>query len=145
MANQDQKDTASTTQSLFGRPEEYWIAQSIAVDEFSDYLQDSDTDKENSTLPPSRRWIWVCRLQECPENGSRWTCKTNFLLHLYETPVHRADEKTRTGNGRREISRNWREERAWDFSDEPSGFDYESTRTIEELEKEAAKENGKQS
>lgn len=82
-----------------------------------DYLGDSDTDTENSSLPSTRRWVWYCKHRACPGYYSAWCCKTNFLLHLYETPVHREDATTTTRNGRRQLAKAWREETAFDLSE----------------------------
>lgn len=84
---------------------------------FGDYLGDSDTDTENSRLPPSRRWVWYCKHRACPGYYSAWSCKTNFLLHLYEEPVHRNDVATTTRNGRRQLAKAWRVETAFDLSE----------------------------
>lgn len=94
-----------------------FVSASIASQSFGDYLADTDTDTENSTLPPSRRWVWYCKFRTYPEYYSAWSCKSNFLLHLYETPVYREDAITRTREGRRELARAWREETAYDLSE----------------------------
>lgn len=104
-----------------------FVAQSITAQEFADYLACSDTDDENSTLPHARRWVWLCKDSKCPKHGTVWIGKTNFLLHLYEIDAHRADHRTRSSTGRREISREWREERAFDFSDVKFETDWRST------------------
>ncbi|KAE8340223.1 hypothetical protein BDV24DRAFT_134435 [Aspergillus arachidicola] len=96
---------------------ESFLSRSIAAQSFADYLTDSDTDTENSTLPPSRRWVWYCKLPGCPKYYAAWTCKTNFLLHLYETPMHREDDNTKTRESRRTLARNWRAETAYDLSE----------------------------
>ncbi|PLB47850.1 hypothetical protein P170DRAFT_447718 [Aspergillus steynii IBT 23096] len=96
---------------------ESFISRCIAAQSFADYLTESDTDIENSTLPPSRRWLWYCKLPDCPKYYSAWTCKTNFLLHLYETPIHREDGNTKTREDRRTLARSWREETAYDLSE----------------------------
>jgi hypothetical protein len=82
-----------------------------------DYLGDSDTDTENSRLPPTRRWVWYCKHRACPGYYSAWASKTNFLLHLYEAPVHRNDVATTTRDGRRQLAKAWREETAFDLSE----------------------------
>ncbi|KAL9123988.1 MAG: hypothetical protein Q9217_006637 [Psora testacea] len=89
----------------------------IAAQEFSEYLADTDTDEENSGLAPSRRYVWYCKLRTCSKYYTAWSCKTNFLLYLYETPVHRDDPTTSTREGRRQLSRSWREETAYDLSE----------------------------
>jgi hypothetical protein len=94
-----------------------FVSRSIAAQSFGDYLTDADTDAENSVLPPTRRWVWYCKLRNCPGYNSAWACKTNFLRHLYETPVHLADSSTKTRDGRRQLARNWREETAYDLSE----------------------------
>lgn len=94
-----------------------FVYDSIAAQSFGDYLADTDTDTENSNLPSCRRWVWYCKLRACPKYYTAWSCKTNFLLHLYETPVHREDAATRTREGRRQLARTWREETAYDLSE----------------------------
>jgi hypothetical protein len=94
-----------------------FVSRSLAAQSFSSYLTDSDTDTENSVLPPNRRWVWYCKLRNCPGYYSAWSCKTNFLLHLYETPVHREDASTKTREGRRRLARSWREETAYNLSE----------------------------
>jgi hypothetical protein len=84
------------------------VAHNIAAQEFADYLTCSDTDNENSTLPDARRWVWLCKGSKCLKHGTVWIGKINFLLHLYEIDAHRADHRTRSSTGRREISRKWR-------------------------------------
>jgi len=111
--------------------EDTFVARSIAAQKFGDYLQDSDTDTDNASLPRSRRWVWVCKLEQCLKHGTAWTCKTNFLLHLFETAVHQDDDLTKSRTGRRQICGQWREERAFDFSDMPRGFDLASTQPID--------------
>lgn len=96
---------------------ESFVSRCIAAQSFADYLNDSDTDTENATLPPSRRWVWYCKLPGCPKYYSAWACKTNFLLHLYETPMHRNDGNTKTREGRRTLARSWRKETAYDLSE----------------------------
>jgi hypothetical protein len=58
-----------------------------------DYLTNCDTNVDNADLGSVRR-----------------SCKSNFWLHLYETAVHRADVRTHTRVGRRELARKWRVE-----------------------------------
>jgi hypothetical protein len=94
-----------------------FFLDAIESQSFADYLEDDDTDAENETLPPSRRWAWCCRLPHCPGYNSAWSCKTNFLLHLYETPVHREQSATQTGKSRRRLARAWRAETAFDLSE----------------------------
>ncbi|KAI9781457.1 MAG: hypothetical protein M1816_002378 [Peltula sp. TS41687] len=94
-----------------------FVSQSLAVQSFSSYLTDPDTDTENSVLRPNRRWVWYCKLRDCPGYYSAWTCKTNFLLHLYETPVHQEDASTKTREGRCRLASSWREETAYDLSE----------------------------
>ncbi|KAM5457362.1 hypothetical protein MaudCBS49596_000557 [Microsporum audouinii] len=71
---------------------------------------DSDTEAENSTLPHDRRWAWYCKLPSCPRYYRAWVLKSNFMLHLYETPAHQDDPATRTREGRRRLAKRWREE-----------------------------------
>ncbi|KAI1144933.1 hypothetical protein F4825DRAFT_475223 [Nemania diffusa] len=92
-------------------------ADILATQSFGDYLGDDDTDTENASLPPHRRWVWYCKHRTCPKYYCAWTCKTNWLVHLYETPVHREDSATTTREGRLELSRAWREETAFDLSE----------------------------
>lgn len=94
-----------------------FLAESMAASAFEEYLADADTDTENSTLPPTRRWVWYCKLKTCPKYYAAWSCKTNFLLHLFETPVHREDSSTTTREGRRQLALAWREETAYDLSE----------------------------
>jgi hypothetical protein len=114
---------------------------------FADYLWDDDTDAENEKLPHARRWAWYCRLPGCPEYNLAWSSKTNFLLHLYKTPIHRAHSATHTGQGRRCLGRAWRAETAFDFREPKrlppntdarfNAFNYsplESSRTIRLIE-----------
>ena len=75
-----------------------------------DYLTNSDTDADNSDLYGARRWAWYCKDPACPRYWVAWLCKSNFWLHLYETAVHRADVRTHTRVGRRELAREWRVE-----------------------------------
>jgi hypothetical protein len=46
-----------------------------------------------------------------------WSCKQNFWLHLYDTAVHRADVRTQTREGRRELARKWRVETDWEMKE----------------------------
>lgn len=96
---------------------ENFVSRCIAAQSFAEYLTDSDTDTENSTLPPTRRWVWYCKLPSCPKYYSAWTCKTNFLLHLYDTPMHREDDNTKSRESRRTLARSWRKETAYDLSE----------------------------
>lgn len=93
------------------------VRDGVAAQEFSEYIADTDTDGENSGLAPSRRYVWYCKLRTCSKYYTAWSCKSNFLLHLYETPVHRDDPNTKTREGRRQLSRSWREETAYDLSE----------------------------
>lgn len=102
---------------LTGGNEDSFASRCIAAQSFADYLTDADTDTENSTLPSSRRWVWYCKLPHCPGYYSAWTCKTNFLFHLYETPAHLNDAAIKTRAGRRSLANNWKEEKAFDLSE----------------------------
>lgn len=93
------------------------IFQNRGSPAFDQYLTDNDTGSENSSLPPSRRWVWYCKLRDCPQYWSTWTCKSNFLLHLYESPQHRADTRIKTRQGRRQLSASWKEETAYHLSE----------------------------
>ncbi|KAI2625545.1 hypothetical protein GGS21DRAFT_307041 [Xylaria nigripes] len=84
---------------------------------FVDFLDDTDTDTDNLELPHTRRWAWYCKDRACPGYYAAWLCKTNFLLHLCETPVHREDPVARTRAGRRELARAWRVETTRDLSE----------------------------
>jgi len=97
--------------------EQIFVSRSIEAQSFADYLTETDTDTENASLPHSRRWVWYCKSRYCPKYHSVWTCKTNFLLHLYETPIHREDPSTKTCEGRRLLARSWKEETAYDLSE----------------------------
>lgn len=96
---------------------ESFVSRCIAAQSFADYLTESDTDTENSTLPPTRRWVWYCQLPGCPKYYSAWTCKTNFLCHLYETPIHCEDDNTKTRESWRTLAKSWRKETAFDLSE----------------------------
>ena len=100
-----------------GDDEINFVSASIASQSFGEYLGDTDTDTENSNLAPSRRYVWYCKLCTCPGYYAAWSCKSNFLLHLYETPVHREDPSTNTREGRRQLGRSWKEETAYDLSE----------------------------
>ncbi|PGG95018.1 hypothetical protein AJ79_10316 [Helicocarpus griseus UAMH5409] len=78
---------------------------------------DSDTDTENLTLPKGRRWAWYCKLPGCPKYYRPWALKTNFMLHLYETPAHQNDPATRTREGRRRLAESWQEETDYDMTE----------------------------
>lgn len=93
------------------------LAEHLTAAEFWDYLTASDTDTDNATAPPQRRWIWYCKEPQCVAYYCAWSLKTNFLLHLFETPCHRQDERTQTREGRRLLALAWREESAWDMSE----------------------------
>lgn len=82
-----------------------------------DYLTSSDTDADNADLCSTRRWVWYCKDPACPRYWGAWTCKSNFWLHLYETSVHRADLRTHTRVGRRELARAWRVETDWEMNE----------------------------
>ena len=105
------------------------VRDGVAAQEFNEYLTDNDTDRENSGLAPSRRYVWYCKLRTCSKYYAAWSCKSNFLLHLFETPAHRNDPRTKTREGRRQLSRNWREETAYDLSEpkkEPPQQEYDN-------------------
>ena len=82
-----------------------------------DYLTNSDTDADNADLCGARRWAWYCKDPACPKYWVAWSCKSNFWLHLYETAVHRADVRTHTRVGRRELARDWRVETDWEMKE----------------------------
>jgi hypothetical protein len=82
-----------------------------------DYLTNSDTDADNADLCSARRWTWYCKDPACPKYWSAWSCKSNFWLHLYETAVHRADVRTHTRVGRRELAKEWRVETGWEMKE----------------------------
>lgn len=105
------------TEIIDGNEEPEFVRDSVAAQSFSEYLADTDTDGENSVLVPSRRYVWYCKLRTCSKYYTAWSCKSNFLLHLYETPLHRDDPTTSTREGRRQLSRSWREETAYDLSE----------------------------
>ncbi len=111
-----QQDLLSS-ENIGGNDELDFVRDSVAAQSFGEYLADTDTDEENSGLAPSRRYVWYCKLRTCSKYYTAWSCKGNFLLHLYETPVHRDDPDTRTRDGRRQLSRSWREETAHDLSE----------------------------
>jgi len=100
-----------------GDNESHFVFNSIASQSFGDYLADTDTDTDNSSLQSTHRWVWYCKLRTCPKYYTAWSCKSNFLLHLYETPLHSEDASTRTREGRRQLARSWREETAYDLSE----------------------------
>lgn len=127
--------SAESTSEAEERASDDFVARSIAAQEFGEYMTESDTDTENATAPHGRRWVWLCKSPQCSKNGAAWTCKTNWLLHLYETPAHREDQRTRTREGRRALSRSWRAERAYDFSDmKNAGWDWAGTHPIDMTE-----------
>ena len=66
-----------------------FVSANIASQSFGKYLGDTDTDTKNSILASSRRCVWYYELRNCPGYYSAWSYKSNFLLYLYETPVHR--------------------------------------------------------
>lgn len=82
-----------------------------------DYMTNSDTDTDNADLSRTRRWAWYCKDPVCPKYWSAWSCKSNFWLHLYETDVHRADVRTHTRVGRRELAKEWRVETDWEMKE----------------------------
>ena len=106
-----------------------FVRDSVAAQLFSEYLANTDTDEDNSGLAPSRRYVWYCKLRTCPKYYTAWSCKTNFLLHLHETPVHRHDPTTSTRKGRRQFSRSWREEAAYKLGE--SHFTYRKQPSVE--------------
>lgn len=124
---QSGKEATRTENELAGQTEDAYdskndgennfVSDCIASQSFGDYLGDTDTDTENSNLPPTRRWVWYCKHRSCPDYYSAWSCKTNFLLHLYETPIHREDATTSTRKGRRQLAKAWREETTFDLSE----------------------------
>jgi hypothetical protein len=69
------------------------------------YLTNSDTDTDNANLRCARQWAWYYREPACPKYWSDWSCKSNFWMYLYEMAVHRADVRTHTRVGRRELVR----------------------------------------
>jgi hypothetical protein len=109
-----------------GGNESNFVFDSIASQSFGNYLADTDIDSEHSALRPRRRWVWYCKLRTCPKYYSTWSCKSNFLLHLYETPLHREDATTRIREGRHQLARSWREETAYDLSEPKKGPPQES-------------------
>ena len=100
------------TENIDSNEKVNFVRDSVAAQSFSEYLADTDTDEDNSDLAPSRRYVWYCKLRTCPKYYTAWSCKTKFLLHLYETLVHRDDPTTSTRDRRRQLSRSWREETA---------------------------------
>lgn len=67
-----------------------FVTRSIAVQEFGNYLGDSDTDTENATAPRGRRWVWLCRLPLCSKMVShglvrRIGCYTSTRAQPIET------------------------------------------------------------
>lgn len=82
-----------------------------------DFYAETDTDTDNASLPAHRRWVWYCKLRSCPDYYRAWTLKTNFLLHLAETPVHSDDPATKTKKGRQQLADAWKEETAFDLSE----------------------------
>lgn len=90
--------------------EDSFVTSCIGAQSFAENLCDSDTDADNSTLPQGRRWAWYCKLPSCPKYFRAWVLKSNFMLHLDETPAHQNDPATRTREGRRRLAESWREE-----------------------------------
>ncbi|GAW19312.1 hypothetical protein ANO14919_087980 [Xylariales sp. No.14919] len=82
-----------------------------------DYLTSSDTDADNADLFPTHRWAWYCKDPACPKYWSAWSCKSNFWVHLFETDVHRADLRTHTRVGRRNLAREWRVKTDWQMTE----------------------------
>ena len=95
------------------------VRDGVAAQEFS------AIDGENSGLAPSRRYVWYCKLRTCSKHYTASSCKSNFLLHLHETPVHRDDPNTKTREGRRQLSRSRKEETAYDLSEPKKGLPQE--------------------
>ena len=60
-------------------------------------------------------WSWTGINERRCIGYSAWICKSNFLLHLYETPVYCRDPSTNTHQGRCQLGRSWREETAYDL------------------------------
>ncbi|KAI7971756.1 hypothetical protein EIK77_000910 [Talaromyces pinophilus] len=95
-----------------------FVSRSVQAQDFSAYyVTDTDTDTENSVLPRHRRWVWYCKLRSCPKYYSAWTCKSNFLIHIYESTEHREDDGNISREGRRQFVKSCREETAYDLSE----------------------------
>ncbi|KAI0438936.1 hypothetical protein F4803DRAFT_533180 [Xylaria telfairii] len=129
-AHVESEPTEGTNSNARNTDEPYngrnFLADCLASQSFGNYLGDTDTDTENASLPPHRRWVWYCKHRACPKYYSAWASKTNWLLHLYETPEHREDSTTTTREGRLELAKAWREETAFDLS-EPKKLPPDST------------------
>lgn len=104
---------------LTTEPLDFTSIDNVTTDSFKtfDYMTSSDTDTDNAALRGDRRWAWYCKDPACPKYWNAWSCKSNFWLHLYETDVHRADERTHTRAKRRELARNWRVETDWQMKE----------------------------
>lgn len=111
------KQDLLSTEKVSGNGELDFVRDSVAAHSFSEYLADTDTDEENSGFATCRCYVWYCKLRTCTKYYTAWSRKSNFLLHLYETVVHRDDPNTKKSEGRRQLSRSRREETAYDLSE----------------------------
>ncbi|KAH9873081.1 hypothetical protein J1614_005478 [Plenodomus biglobosus] len=68
--------------------------------EFDDEVDDAHVD-----LPPGHVWAYPCKLSSCPDYGTSWLLRSNFLLHLQEEDAHWA---ATTPAARRTIEQEWR-------------------------------------
>ena len=113
----DQTGQMESARGLKINREKDFVRGSMRSRSFENYFGDTDTDTENSSLPHTRRWVWYCKNPACPKYYAAWTCKSNFILHLYETPIHREDVTTHARDSRRQLVRASREETAFDLSE----------------------------
>ncbi|KAF1815407.1 hypothetical protein P152DRAFT_455112 [Eremomyces bilateralis CBS 781.70] len=117
-----------------GENEGNFVGACISDQDFGECLVDTDTDTDNSTLPLTRRWAWYCKPKSCPDYFAAWSCKSNFLPHLYETPIHREDATSRTREGHRNFAKTWREETAYNLSElknQPSEGDNDTVKEMQ--------------
>lgn len=65
-----------------------------------------DDEVDEASLPWGQIWAYPCKLALCPDYGTTWTLRSNFILHLYEEEAHGISAATPAA--RRAIELNWR-------------------------------------
>ncbi|KAL9630940.1 MAG: hypothetical protein Q9204_004470 [Flavoplaca sp. TL-2023a] len=65
-----------------------------------------DDEVDDADLPPGLIWAYPCKLPSCPDYGTTWKLRSNFLSHLNECDAHSAILTTPTA--RRAIEIDWR-------------------------------------